>query len=84
VVNNAKIFHSNDFFFAGAQARRARCSRQWDEQKSRPPATSALLSVTNIPQVWQRTIGAARRTRPARPDRVDAGAISQRMNRHAR
>jgi hypothetical protein len=71
-------------FFAGAQARRARCSRQCGEQKSCPPATRALFSVTNIPQVSQRTIGAARRTRPARPDPADAGAISQRMNRHAK
>jgi hypothetical protein len=71
-------------FFAGAQARRACCSRQWGEQKSRPPATSALLSVINMPQVSQRTIGAARRPRPARAGRVDDGAISQRMNRHAK
>ena len=77
-------FFTQTIFFASTQARRARCSRQWGEQKSRPPATSALLSVTNIPQVWQRTIGAVRRARAVRPDRADAGAISQRMNRHAR
>ena len=79
-----QIFFIQTIFFAGAQARRARCSRQLGEQKSRPPATSALLSVINIPQVSQRTIGAARRPRPDRTGRADDGAISQRMNRHAK
>lgn len=83
MVNNAIFFHV-DNFFAGAQARRTLCSRQLREQKSRPPATSALLSVINIPQVSQRTIGAARRPRTACPERADDGVISQRMNRQAR
>jgi hypothetical protein len=71
-------------FFIGAQARRTFCSRQLREQKSRPPAASALRSVINIPQVSHRTIGAARGPRPALPDRAGDGASSQRMNRMAR
>jgi hypothetical protein len=71
-------------FFAEAQTRRARCSRQLREQKSWPPAASALRCVTNIPQVSQRTIVALRGALVARPARARDGVISQRTKRITR
>jgi hypothetical protein len=69
-------------FFANAQARRARCSRQLREQKSWPPAASALCGVMNIPHVSQRTIVALRGPSVARRERD--GLISQRTKRITR
>ncbi len=83
MANTAKIFHANDFF-AQAQTRRARCSRQLREQKSWPPATSALRCVMNIPHVSQRTIVALRGAFVAPRERARDGVISQRTKRITR